>query len=78
MQRLALFSKMIQVHYVAVSCLGNYCTYQSQLCVNKYVSQALYQMLQTTKMKYGKLLSLPRLTICILRDNPPPWIALAR
>ena len=53
-------------------------TYQSQLCVNKYVSQALYQMLQTTKMKYGKLLSLPRLTICILRHNPPPWIALAR
>ena len=41
-------------------------------------SQALYQMLQTTKMKYGKLLSLPRLTICILRHNPPPWIALAR
>ena len=40
-------------------------TYQSQLCVNKYVSQALYQMLQTTKMKYGKLLSLPRLTIGI-------------
>ena len=53
-------------------------SYQSQLCVNKYVSQALYQMLQTTKMKYGKLLSLPRLTICIPRDNPPPWIALAR
>ena len=45
--------------------LGNYCTYQSQLCVNKYVSQALSQMLQTTKMKYGKLLSLPRLTIGI-------------
>ena len=77
MQHLALISKRIQVYYVAVSCLGNYCTYQSQLCVNKYVSQALYQMLQTTKMKYGKLLSLPRLTICILRHNPPPWIALA-
>ena len=53
-------------------------TYQSQLCVNKYVSQALYQMLQTTKMKNGKLLSLPRLTICILHHNPPSWIALAQ
>ena len=53
-------------------------TYQSQLCVNKYVYQALYQMLQTTKMKYGKLLSLPRLTICILHHNPPSWIALAQ
>ena len=31
-----------------------------------------------TKMKYGKLLRLPRLTICIVRHNPPPWIALAR
>ena len=30
-----------------------------------YVSQALYQMLQTTRMKYGRLLSLPRLTIGI-------------
>ena len=46
-------------------------TYQSQLCVNKYIYQALYQMPQTTKMKYGKLLSLPRLTICILHNNPP-------
>ena len=53
-------------------------TYQSQLCVNKYVYQALYQMLQTTKMKYGKLLSLPRLTICILHHNSPSWIALAQ
>ena len=53
-------------------------TYQSQLCVNKYVYQALYQMLQTTKMKYGKMLSLPRLTICILHHNPPSWIVLAQ
>ena len=31
-------------------------TYQSQLCVNKHVSQALYQTLKTTKMKFEKLL----------------------
>ena len=46
--------------------------------IKYYDSQALYQLLQTPKLKYGKLLSLPRLTICILRHNPPPWIALAR